>query len=367
MGGPFHVVDQPNTVDRLTSCRATDTRGKTSILATSMRTKHVDPHASDDGMEDDSGDQLDVSAMTFADGEADRYTVAYPQGWNTNREDGLLGPCELFHPGQVDVPEQPRDRDLGYAVSMYVDAVDFDELDRSDHPNETLEQRTTSVDGRPAVVIEYRSTGQTLLQEGERSTTWTIDLDGEILVATTSTVGDTDYERDQRLLERMVTEEVQIHEADVEVAAPIGGPATTARSTQNPDGGPLTVTDVRVGHRGSFDRITFEIGGLGQAGWLIEDEDDPRSQKRGDPVEVAGDAVLRVALRGMAYPTDAPEEPYGGPERLQPERTTAIVEVVQDVLHEGYQDVFIRLDAERAYRLERLTDPQRIVIDIETE
>ena len=127
------------------------------------------------------------------------------------------------------------------------------------------------------------------------------------------------------------------------------------------------MTDVRVGHHGSFDRITFASGVTGQAGWLVEYQDDPRSQGRGDPVEVAGDAVLRVALRGMAYPMDAPEEPYDGPERLQPDQTTAIVEVVQDVLYEGYQDFFIGLDAERAYRLERLTDPQRIVIDIETE
>jgi hypothetical protein len=322
---------------------------------------------SDDGTDDDTGGKIDVGAMAFTECEADRYTVGYPEGWNTNSEDGLLGSCEIFHPGEIDVPEQPRDRDLDYAVSMYVDAVDFDDLDRRDNPNVILDERTMTVDGQAAVVIESRSTGEALVPEGERSTTWTIDLDGEILVATTSSVGDTDYERDKRILERMVTEELQINEGDAEGAAPIGGPATTERSTREPDGGPLTVTDVRVGHHGSFDRITFEIGGDGETGWLIEYEDDPRSQGRGDPVEVAGDAVLRVALQGMAYPTDAPAEPYDGPERFQPERTTAIVEVVQDVLWEGYQDFFIGLDDERAYRLERLTDPQRVVIDIETE
>lgn len=150
-------------------------------------------------------------------------------------------------------------------------------------------------------------------------------------------------------------------------APTVDGPTTTERATQEPDGGPLTVTDVRIGSHGSFDRITFEIAGDGEAGWLIEYEDEPRSQGRGDPVEIDGDAVLRVALRGMAYPTAAPEEPYDGPERIQPERTDAIVEVVEDVLYEGYHDFFVGLDGERPYRVERLADPQRIVIDIETE
>lgn len=225
----------------------------------------------------------------------------------------------------------------------------------------------TATRGRSALAIESRSTGGALIPEGERSYTWTIDLDGEILVATTSSVGDTDYEHDKRILDRMVTEQLAVHDGTSGAAAPIGGPATTERSTQEPDGGPLTVTDVRVGMHGSFDRITFEIAGDGDAGWLIEYEDDPRSQGRGNPVEIDGDAVLRVALRGMAYPTAAPAEPYDGPERIQPERTTAIIEVVDDVLYEGDHDFFVGLDAERPYRLERLTDPQRIVIDIETE
>jgi len=166
----------------------------------------------------------------------------------------------------------------------------------------------------------------------------------------------------------MVTEELTIHDEGTDQAAPIDGPATTQRSTREPDAdGPLWVEDVRVGHHGTFDRVTFEIGGEGDAGWLIEYEDDPRSQGRGDPVEIAGEAVMRVALRGMPYPTEPGVPPYEGPERLQPERTEAIVEVIEDVLYEGYYDFFVGLDAERPYRLERLDDPQRVVIDFVLE
>lgn len=149
-------------------------------------------------------------------------------------------------------------------------------------------------------------------------------------------------------------------------ASPVAGPATTEASTREPDGGRLVVSDVEVGAHDSFDRVVFELAGPGEAGWLIEYEDDPRSQGRGDEVEVAGDAVLRVALRHIAYPADAPAEPYDGPERIQPERAGAVVEVLQDVLYEGYQDFFVGLDAQRPYRVQRLTDPQRVVVDIET-
>lgn len=323
----------------------------------------TDGETDEDGTDDG---ETDVGALSFADCEADRYTVGYPEDWNTNRTDGALGACEIFHPGAIDVPDRPRDRDLHYAVSMYIDQVDLDDLDPGEAQGEVLEERETTVDGRRAVVVEYRSDGQGLVPEGERSTTWTIDLDGEILVATTSTVGQTDYGRDQRILERMVTQELTLHDDTIAQAAPIDGPATTQRSTQEPQPDPDTpmwVETVRVGHHGTFDRVTFELGGGGTPGWLIEYEDDPRSQGRGDPVDIAGDAVMRVSLRGIPYPSVPGVPPYEGPEQLQPERTEAIVEVIEDVLYEGYYDFFVGLDAERPYRLELLEDPTRVVID----
>ncbi len=322
-----------------------------------------EPGGSDDATAPNEASDEDVDAMAFTECEADRYTVGHPEDWNTNGDDGLLGPCEIFHPGDIEVIERPRDIDLHYAALMYVDEVDFDERLAADNPNEVIAERETTVEGRRAHVTEYRSTGEALTPEGESSYTWAIDLDGQILVATTSSVGETDYERDKQVIDRMVTEELTIHDQ----AEMVAGPSTTEQSTEEPDGWPLAVTDVRVGEHGSFDRITFEIAGDGQAGWLVEYDDDPRSQGRGDPVDVEGDAVLRVALRSIAYPTDAPAKPYDGPERIQPERTDAIVEVLQDVLYEGYQDFFVGLDSERPYRVERLDDPQRVVIDIETD
>lgn len=161
---------------------------------------------------DEAPDQDDGTAMAFTECEADRYTVGHPEAWNTNSDDGLLGPCQVFHPGDIDVPERPRDIDLHYAALLYVDEVDFGERLEADNPNEVIEHRETTVDGHRATVTEYRSTGQALTPEGEHSYTWAIDLDGQLLVVTTSSVGETDYQRDKQVIDRMVTEELTIHD-----------------------------------------------------------------------------------------------------------------------------------------------------------
>lgn len=155
----------------------------------------------------------DVAAMTFTECEAERYTVGYPAEWETNDSGGIMDACEVFHPDEIDEPDQPRDRDLHYAVSMYVDPVEFDDISGGD-TEETLQHRETTVDGRRALVEEFRSTGDALVPEGELRYAYTVDLDGEILVAVTHSVGETDYERDKRVLDRMITEELTIEASD---------------------------------------------------------------------------------------------------------------------------------------------------------
>ncbi|MDP9023430.1 MAG: hypothetical protein M3N57_12195 [Actinomycetota bacterium] len=136
--------------------------------------------------------------------------------------------------------------------------------------------------------------------------------------------------------------------------------------TQDPDGVMLVVTDLRVSGHDTFDRLTFEIAGEGDVGWRILYDDDPRSQGSGHPVSIEGDAVLKITLIGIAYPGDAPAEPRQGPRRIRPTDTDVIVEILDDVLYEGHHEFFVGLRDVRPYRVARLDDPQRLVIDIET-
>lgn len=154
----------------------------------------------------------DVGAMEFTACEADTYTVGYPADWNTNDPDGAVDACRVFHPGEIDVEPQ-QDMDLHYAVSVYVDAVAYEDARDAEPGGELLEERELTVEGQDAVYREVRSDGRGLTPEGETSATYIVDLDGEILVATTYTVGETDYERDKAVLERMVTEELTLTQA----------------------------------------------------------------------------------------------------------------------------------------------------------
>lgn len=149
---------------------------------------------------------------------------------------------------------------------------------------------------------------------------------------------------------------------------PIGGEASTEdRRDTGDQAPPVVVTDVRVGSHEGFDRVVFEIGGEGQAGWTIAYDDEPTSDGSGEPVEVAGGAALRASLTNIAMPPDAPEGvdrwegdvagPAGG----------VVTEVVEDVLFEGMHTFFVGVDEERPYRVARLSDPQRVVIDIVTD
>lgn len=154
----------------------------------------------------------DVSQLAFTDCTADRYTIGYPEDWNVNEPDDLTDECRIFHPGETETADERRDRDLHWAASVSVDAVEYEDVRDADGPDEEIDRRELTVDGRDAFVRETRSNGEALMPEGETRYAYAIDLDGETLVAVTYSVGDTDYERDKAVLDRMITEELSISE-----------------------------------------------------------------------------------------------------------------------------------------------------------
>ena len=78
----------------------------------------------------------------------------------------------------------------------------------------------------------------------------------------------------------------------------------------------------------------------GTPGWDVRYVDEAASQGSGDPVEVAGDAVLQVTLTGVGYPYDTGVEEYaGGP--LTAADTEVVTEVVFDATYEGTTVAFV--------------------------
>ena len=148
-------------------------------------------------------------------------------------------------------------------------------------------------------------------------------------------------------------------------APPLSGDASTERREAEPSGeGLLTTTDVRVGTHDGFDRVTFELAGDSQVGWFIGYEDDPRQDGSGFEVEVAGNTTLEVRLLSIAMPGDGPEGAELFMDDVAGPPGGVILEVVNDNVFEGHHTFFIGLDEELPYRVARLDDPQRVVIDL---
>ena len=142
-------------------------------------------------------------------------------------------------------------------------------------------------------------------------------------------------------------------------------PANTAVDTEEPTGGPLGVSAIRVARQQGFDRVVLQLGGkqAGQPGWRVEYVDEPTQDGSGDPVEVAGAAYLSVIVTGTGYPMDTGvEEPKT--KRLAGRGTAVVKEVVLDGVFEGQTGAFIGVSKRLPFRVFRLADPARVVIDV---
>ena len=126
----------------------------------------------------------------------------------------------------------------------------------------------------------------------------------------------------------------------------------------------VTVADIRTGRHDGFDRVVFEVAGAGTPGWDVRYVDAAASQGSGEPVDVAGDAVLQVTVTGAGYPYDTGVEEYAGPDPLPGQGTATVTEVVFDATFEGTTVAFIGTRAQTPFRVYPLEDPSRIVVEV---
>lgn len=148
---------------------------------------------------------------------------------------------------------------------------------------------------------------------------------------------------------------------------PIDGEASTDDRELTPDGpADLVLVDVRMSGHDGFDRVTFEFAGDGRVGAFVGIRDGASEDGSGRDVAVAGDAVLEVFANMLAFPpeagSDAPE--WQGVTIPAPEGTEVVTEVVGSVWFEGQRQMFIGLDEPVPYRVVRMGQPERLVIDL---
>ncbi|MBW3664906.1 MAG: hypothetical protein KY469_17555 [Actinobacteria bacterium] len=137
-------------------------------------------------------------AMTTC--EADRFSIDHPRDWATNTGDAP--PCRAFHPDEFG---QIENEALHYAVRLYIDPVEFDRVANSDEQHEIVTREDTEVDGHRAILEERVESGQGLAPEGTRTYVYVIEVNPEeTMIVATYSIGDTDYERDKDVMDRMV-------------------------------------------------------------------------------------------------------------------------------------------------------------------
>jgi hypothetical protein len=157
-------------------------------------------------------------------------------------------------------------------------------------------------------------------------------------------------------------------------AVPVGSDVATGTAAfpgdAEPDvaepgaGADLTVTALRVAAQDGFDRVVLELSGEGVPGWDVRYVDQAADPGSGEPVAVGGAAVLQVQVTGIGspYTTDRPE--YSGPRTLTAAGTSAVQEVVWDATYEGVSLAFVGTAEQLPFRVQTLSSPTRVVIDV---
>lgn len=130
------------------------------------------------------------------------FTVEYPAGWQTN--DGEVMPeCSVFDPEPIRVQpatEIPED----IAVVITSDEVSFERATAPGPSEREIDRSEGEVDGRKAVRIEAEATGEGLYDAGTLVTRWVVDVEGGILTAHSTNVGQPEYATKQEVLDQMI-------------------------------------------------------------------------------------------------------------------------------------------------------------------
>jgi hypothetical protein len=128
---------------------------------------------------------------------------------------------------------------------------------------------------------------------------------------------------------------------------------------------PLVLQYLRLGTHEGYDRIVFEYDG-GTPEVEIDLAEPPYVQNpSGLPMTVSGDPVYRVTLHGASkFDMETATMPYSGPTNFEP-GYEQIVQFVESGDFEATHSWYLGVNGGSCLRVFRLTDPARIVIDIQ--
>lgn len=131
------------------------------------------------------------------------------------------------------------------------------------------------------------------------------------------------------------------------------------------------LTQMRVAHHLGYDRVVFELDGA-VPGYRVAYVREVLEDPSGRPVTLQGDARILVTLRGATTDTTfqtaegATPSSYTGPRRLLPDLPSVMeVRLVGDF--EAVLSAAIGVDHQVPFRVFTLTNPTRVVVDVQAE
>jgi hypothetical protein len=142
-------------------------------------------------------------------------------------------------------------------------------------------------------------------------------------------------------------------------------PADRSVDTAEPSGRvALSPTDLRFGVHEGYDRVVLDLAGEGSPGWRAEYVDDPTQMAAGGPVYLPGEAYLLLLVEGVIYPTEPGAVEFEGPRSILPQSAGVVQEVRYGAMFEGQLEIWVGLSSEQPFRVFRLEDPTRVVLDM---
>jgi hypothetical protein len=127
---------------------------------------------------------------------------------------------------------------------------------------------------------------------------------------------------------------------------------------------------IRVAEQRGYERVVFEFDGLAPA-YDVRYVDEVREDPTGKSVPLAGNAFLLVVMPGgtldtafqVTNPADA--RSYRGPQRIRPD-----LQQVKEIAAVGDFEAVLSfgtgVDHQAPFRVLRLADPGRIIVDVAT-
>lgn len=116
---------------------------------------------------------------------------------------------------------------------------------------------------------------------------------------------------------------------------------------------------IRFGVHEGYDRVVLDLTG-GGVSYRVRFVEQALADGSGLPIALPGDGALAVTLIGMAYDE---EGHYDREERVAVDGQV-VLETYEDGTFEGQLTVFVATDAEHPFRVLKLTDPDRVVVDV---